>query len=254
VDSTGNLIGVSNGNGASGAGQSGAIYRLTPPATAGGAWTEQVLALFVGPPEQGHAPQSLVLDPTGVIYAALLSGGTDNNGQIVQLAPPASGTGLWTTTVLLNFTRGKGAAGGVYPNWITETAPGTLTGTTGGGGANKAGTFFRLSNSTGTWAETVLYSFGATPTDATHPNGHLYTDTDGSLLGTAAGGAHAEGTIFRLSQSGGVYANTVLYSFSGGATGNGPKSALISNGNGAFFGNTFGGGTMNRGTVYVFTP
>src|SRR5579864_4985496 len=66
--------------------------------------------------------------------------------------------------------------------------------------------------------EKVLYSFtgGA---DGAQPEDALIFDTSGTLYGTTlAGGASGKGAVFTLTpNSGGTWAESVLYSFTGGS-------------------------------------
>ena len=81
---------------------------------------------------------------------------------------------------------------------------------------------------------------------------------DGSFAGTtAAGGAHGQGTVFRMSAGGQV---TSLVSFPGGTGGADPTAGLVEGGDGALYGTTAGGGAGGFGTAFrvtadgVFSP
>src|SRR6516225_6537539 len=86
---------------------------------------------------------------------------------------------------------------------------------------------------------TTLHSFNGA--DGSSPEGTLVQGSDGNLYGTTPlGGAHAQGTVFRITSSGAI---TVLHSFnsflSEGAV---PVAGLIQASDGNFYGTTAVGG------------
>jgi uncharacterized repeat protein (TIGR03803 family) len=85
--------------------------------------------------------------------------------------------------------------------------------------------------------------------------GALVQDRDGNFYGTTAfGGAHGDGTVFKITRSGEL---TTLYSFcsqSDCADGELPYAALVQDRDGNFYGTTYRGGTYNKGTVFKITP
>jgi uncharacterized repeat protein (TIGR03803 family) len=139
---------------------------------------------------------------------------------------------------------------------------GTLYGTTPYGGANckdgGCGTVFSVNPTTG--AETVLYSFGGSPSDGSFPYNSL-TNVKGTLYGTtSSGGAYGTGTVFSFNLATGT--ETVLYSFCPGGF---PCSdGVVSEGNliylkGKLYGTTAYGGTNCQsgggcGTVFSINP
>ena len=129
---------------------------------------------------------------------------------------------------------------------------GLFYGTTPAGGANTYGTVYSV---TAAGAETTLYSFcsigGSACTDGATPQAALAVGSDGYLYGTTyLGGAHNDGTVFKISTSGAL---TTLYSFDG-THGANPYGALVQASNGNFYGTTYAGGTSNDGTVFEMTP
>jgi len=109
------------------------------------------------------------------------------------------------------------------------------------------------------WAssETVLYSFCAQTscTDGYLPYGTLVADASGNhLYGTTyQGGAHSFGAVFELTNSGGTWSQTVIYSFSGPSNNDGayPFAGLVFDATGKnLFGTTVPGGPSNQGTVF----
>lgn len=129
----------------------------------------------------------MVLDGQGNIFGTTDNGGTAGYGAVFKV--DSSGN----ETVLYSFT---GLADGSNPvGGLVLDAQGNLYGTTYGGGAYRYGTVFELS---ATGNETVLHSFGSEK-DGRYPYAGLTLDTQGNLYGTTThGGAHAKGTVFKL--------------------------------------------------------
>ena len=138
-------------------------------------------------------------------------------------------------------------------------------GTTRHGGANGAGSIFRVSTN-GNLA--TLYSFSAATNNAGEvvydlgPN-DLVVGTNGSFYGTTQrGGSNFTGTVFEISPSGGftnlhVFAavptttnTTVLATSMDGST---PVGALVLAHDGNFYGTTQYGGSNNSGTLFRLT-
>jgi uncharacterized repeat protein (TIGR03803 family) len=165
-----------------------------------------------------------------------------------------------TLTTLQSFNGTNGA----FPNSalvkarhrLVQHSNGNFYGTTPYGGANNYGTVYELTTS-GTL--TTLYSFcsvgGSACTDGDTPDGALALGSDGNLYGTTfLGGAHNQGTVFKITTSGAL---TTLYSFgskAGNADGAEPFGALVQGSNGNFYGTTYiGGNANNDGTVFDIT-
>jgi len=109
------------------------------------------------------------------------------------------------------------------------------------------------------WAastETVIYNFNNYSGDGYYPYSALVADKSGNLYGTTyQGGANNLGSVFELTLSGGVWTETLLYSFAGDATGDGANPAyspLVFDKAGNLYGTTaYGGSTScNCGTVF----
>ena len=102
-------------------------------------------------------------------------------------------------------------------------------------------------------SETILYSFGAAPTDGSYPVAGL-TNVNGTLYGTSVfGGLYNYGTAFSVTASG---AYRQLYSFAGdlhsGPDGAWPQAGLT-NVHGTLYGTTDMGGASGDGTVFSIT-
>jgi uncharacterized repeat protein (TIGR03803 family) len=177
-------------------------------------------------------------------------------------------------TTLYNFQGvHTGKADGATPQGgLIADAAGNLYGTTYYGGSTctlstikGCGTIFELSpNGSGGWTEAVLYKFtgGA---DGAFPTGNLVFDASGNLYGTAFLGGNSScvngcGTVFELSpSSSGGWAETAIYSFTGGADGLTPVAGLVFDAAGNLFGATSQGGSSSTcgqgcGTVFELSP
>lgn len=122
----------------------GIVFKLAPPAVAGGAWTETVLYTFTGGSDGAMPPQGagLIFDSSGALYGTTYAGGAYGFGTVFKLAPPARAGDPWTEIVLYSFTGGNDGSNpsaGLIPG-----ASGALFGTTSQGGANGGGTVFQV--------------------------------------------------------------------------------------------------------------
>ncbi len=92
----------------------GTVFSVTPPASAGGAWTEAVIYSFSSSGTDGYYPGSnLVIGSGGVLYGTTSKGGTGFDalcGTVFSLTPPATSGGAWTEAVLYTFP-GTGSDG-----------------------------------------------------------------------------------------------------------------------------------------------
>jgi len=106
--------------------EGGTVFSLTPPASAGGAWTEAVLCAF----KQTNRPQSsLAIGRGGVLYGTTPNGGRHVAGIVFSLRPGAAG--VWTLTVLHSFNLNHSGQG-LYPSGVVIGSGGVLYGTTTG--------------------------------------------------------------------------------------------------------------------------
>lgn len=147
-----------------------------------------------------------------------------------------------------------------------QASDGNLYGTTLAGGVNTCrgsdqipcGAIYRI---TPAGDETVIYSFGASPTDGYTP-GMLRQGRDGALYGvTTSGGEHGAGTFFRITLDG-VY--KVIYSFGSKPADGAVPGRFLQAEDGNFYGVTATGGANhsvnipqaggNCGTAYKLTP
>jgi uncharacterized protein (TIGR03437 family) len=245
------------GTSAGGTASSGAVFSLTPPASATGAWTEAVLYSFPAPSTYGAGdvgPSALAIGSGGVLYGATKYGGTAGTaalcsfppggcGTVFSLTPPASPGGVWTAATLYSFTGGND---GAYPAGVQVGSGGALYGVASNGGSS--GVVFALtpqSGSGGAWTESVLYAGGSTADLAIGAGGLLYAVIESSPVSESF-------TVVSLappSMSGGAWAANTLYTFTASAA-----SSLAIGPGGVLFGATFNSGGAGAGTVYSVTP
>jgi uncharacterized repeat protein (TIGR03803 family) len=179
-DTQENLYGTSGG----GSHNYGMVWKLTPPASGSGAWTQTVIHNFTGGSDGEYPGSGLTLGPNGVLYGtASNSGYYGTTGIVFQLTPPSGGSGAWTETVLTS---------GPLPASVLAIDPsGNLYGTTDAGGTNNCGIVFKVAppSGGGSWAETVLHNWPCPPpgnadeSRVVYYNGLLYGTT--TLQGSA---------------------------------------------------------------------
>ena len=89
----------------------GAVYSMTPPATAGAGWTEKVIYSFPRDTADGvELFYGLAVGPGGVLYGATVQGGPSNCGTVFELAPPSSEGAPWTESTIFLFDCGEGGS------------------------------------------------------------------------------------------------------------------------------------------------
>ena len=131
---------------------------------------------------------------------------------------------------------------------VIQGDDGYLYGSTVGGGVSGYGNLFKVSTN---GAFTNLYSF-TDGLDGAEPGTALVQGADSFLYGTTPlGGAHDDGTVFKISTNGDF---TLLYTFTNGLDGANPSTSLALADDGNFYGTTYYGGASNRGTVFRMTP
>jgi len=251
LGSDGSLYGtaVAGGNAGICAGDGcGVVYKLTP---AGDLWFQTTIYNFKGG-NDGWGPGSrVVFDAAGNLFSTTPNGGRHSAGTIYMLSPTPNGT--WRKKTIHSFTGGKDGATGSLGDLLLDAA-GNIYGIAEQGGANGAGTVYKLSPTpTGRWTFTTLYAFKGMP-DAGFPFGGLNFDAAGNLYGTTYfGGTAGMGAVYQLTPGpNGTWQENVLYSFQGGTDGSLPTSTLIFDANGNLFGTTSAGGrpSCDCGTVF----
>lgn len=235
-DKKGNLYGTtfSGGTQCSSIGGCGTVFQIDPTGL------ETVLYSFTGGIDGGFPFASLLRTDKGDFYGTTVFGGSYNQGTIFKL----SSTGV--ETVLYHFT--GGADGSQPAAGLVSDNKGNFLGTTTKGGASGNGTVFRISRS---GQLTVLYSFQG-GIDGSLPSAALVLDNRGNIFGTTnQGGTFGFGTVFEITAGG---TEKILYSFTGGADGGLPTSALVLDNKRNLLGTTSSGGTAGFGTVFSVRP
>jgi uncharacterized repeat protein (TIGR03803 family) len=271
-DAAGNLYGVTSKGGTFGLGN---VFKLSPTATGG--WRSTPLHNFAsGTP--GNQPSSgLVSDAAGNLYGVTFAGGympgcqSNGCGVVYKLSPLS--TGGWKYTKLYAF---RGGADGANPaaELILDSA-GNLYGTAEFGGIfasvcpSGCGVVFKLSpSSSGTWSESILYSFTG-GSDGALPQANVVFDSAGNLYSTAASGGNTTtcsmgkigcGVVFKLSpNSSGPWTESILYSFSG-TDGVVSEGGVTFDASGSLYGGTYYGGILSEcnnvgcGVIYKLSP
>ena len=147
-----------------------------------------------------------------------------------------------------------GSNDGANPQGALTAVGQTLYGTTISGGSADAGTIFSLDPKTG--VEKILHAFGGS-SDGSAPAAAMLKVGDTLYGTTTSGGSAGQGIVFSLSLKTG--AESVVYTFQGGANdGSYPQARLIAV-DGMLYGTTMQGGSGNCylfgcGTVFSIDP
>ena len=177
----------------------------------------------------------------GNFYGTTFSGGTNGYGTIFEI----TSQGTLTTLHSFAYALGAGPVAG-----LVQAKNGNFYGTTLYGGAHGAGTVFEITSG---GKLRTLHSFGSAR-DGANPYAGLAQAKDGNFYGTTyGGGAHGQGTVFRITSAGKL---RTLYSFCAQqscADGAYPYAGLIQATNGNFYGTTSAGGASHWGTVFAIT-
>ncbi len=232
------------------------------------AQTETVLHSFTDNPDGAYPSGGLILKK-GIFYGLTNQGGTSGvggRGALFEVTPTGKEVVLYNfCTITLPF-----CADGANPNNATliQDAKGNLYGSTGGGGAYGYGTVFEYSAA---GVESVLYSFCALANcaDGEAPRAAMVLDAQGNLYGVTQSGGTGDGngsggqngTVFKVTPTGG---ETVLYNFCSKTNctdGQSPFGNLVRDSQGNLYGTTSQGGDPSCdtsgagcGTVFKITP
>ena len=243
----------------------GTVVKLTPPATDGGVWAEEVLYRFNGGAD-GAVVSSGLLKWNNVFYGVTVFGGTGTCnvpgtsggcGTIFAITPDG------VKTTLHSFT---GGTGGAMPLGKLIAVGGALYGTTTAGGSTGCdglgcGTVFRLKKPTAPglpWKMKVLHAFGVNSPLGAGPTAglvHVPKQLPGgvpanaiygtTVLGGSGSCGEGCGTVFKIPLTGpqtGIL--STIHLFDGGAGGAHPTAGLI-NSDGKLIGTTEFGGTAS---------
>jgi uncharacterized repeat protein (TIGR03803 family) len=265
ADGKGALYGVTSFGGTNWS--CGSAYKLSPPASPGGVWKQNILYNFTCNADGGSPNGTLLIDARNQKLYGVAENGL-GYGVVYEMTPGNP----WTETVVYTFTGyndGRTPRGGLIAD-----SRGILYGTTVGGGTHERnfGVVYRLeppATSGGAWRQNTIYSFNGGSSDGGYPYAKMVMDSSGALYGTTtSGGLLAAncppsgcGTVFRLvpPPSGtGAWTESILHFFTGGGDGAYPIGGLVIDKNGALYGTTngggVGGGQCGCGTVFQLIP
>jgi uncharacterized repeat protein (TIGR03803 family) len=196
---------------------SGTIFRIS----LSGAY--KIMHTFTGGSGTGDGAgpaAGLTLASDGNFYGTTQFGGTSGNGTVFKMTPAG------TVSILYSFLPDD--ANGTEPlGALIQASNGYFYGTCVSGGADGAGTVFRISK---TGVIKKLYDFVGTA--GSSPHAGVIQASNGNLYGTAGGGAGDDiGGIYKLTLAG---AATLEASFLP-ATGYGPVGALLQGSDGKLY-------------------
>jgi uncharacterized repeat protein (TIGR03803 family) len=228
-DPSGNLYGLT---------ETGLLFELSPGGSNG--WNYRDLLQS----DCGTATGPFVQDHAGNFYVG------DYSGDICEYSP--NDAGGWSSSIIYALN----SVGGVGPSNLLIDAAGNLYGVNGTTEANGFGYVFELSPSSGGWTLSVLFEFNGSDGNASSPSGGgLIMDASGNLYGATYSGGTSEkcgskcGVVFKLSNTSGVWSETVLHNFNG-ADGARPDATLLMDAAGNLYGTTAGGGKAGFGVVF----
>ena len=221
---------------------------------------ESVLWSFGGPGDGANlqsAKNEVTTDGTN-LFGTTYSGGANGLGTVYELTP--NGSGGWNESVLWSFANNGVDGHGPRSGPIVDSL-GNLYGTTYLGGAYGSGTVYELSPAGSGWIETILHSFGGSPSVPADPGAALMMDGAGNLYGTCTNGGGG-GAAFELSSAGAGWTESTLWTPVKLTDGVNTLGGLIMDSLGNLYGTTLSGGAstgsknfpFGAGTAYQLTP
>jgi ELWxxDGT repeat protein/uncharacterized repeat protein (TIGR03803 family) len=216
----------------------GRIFRISPDGS-----DFELIHPFAGGPGDGATPLGSLTLGGALLYGMTQAGGVNDQGTLFKTRPDGS-----DFTILHSFA-GNTSDGASVIDGLTLVND-VLYGMTRSGGPSGQGMVFSINPDGSGYA--ALHSLSGYPNDGGLPQGHLVS-SGGVLYGmTPVGGAHNNGTIFKVNPDGSDF--TLLRDFPG-FSGDGmlPYGSLVLEG-GVLYGLTERGGASNRGTVFRINP
>jgi uncharacterized repeat protein (TIGR03803 family) len=249
LGSDGNLYGVTTVGGGSGFGDAGGtVFRMTLD----GKLTVVYTFCSMSNCADGATPNGIILGSDGNFYGTTVYGGVGDGGPgvIFKVTPAGTYTRLHAFCAEVNCTDGQKP---FFPP--VQGNDGNFYGVAGDGGTLGGGVFYKV---TASGQYSVLYNFcnfqnGACP-DGGYPNA-IAKDAQGNFVGTAIGGTHGYGVVFKITPSGDY---SVLNNFAPNGNLGGPQTPLTLASDGSLYG-TFNGsgsgtwGPFGWGGIYQVT-
>jgi uncharacterized repeat protein (TIGR03803 family) len=225
-DKSGNLYGTALFGGAGG---SGTVFKYS----ADGIFS--LLYTFTGGADGEFPEHGVVGDKAGNLFGVTAFGGADGNGSVFKI------DALGNFSTVYSFT--GGSDGGFLYGGMAIGSDGTLYGSTASGGANSAGTVFKLTQD-GTLTKLYDFTGGA---DGSSPEGDMLL-VGKDLYSTANAGGDPTcmcGVVYELTSKG---KQKVLHTFVG-TDGSGYSAGLTLE-NGVFYSTVQYGAILQNGAVY----
>ncbi len=213
----------------------GTVYKLTP---SGGNWTESVIYNFTGYEDGGFPMATMTMDQAGNLY------GTTYYGSVFELVRSGAS---WSEKTLYTFQ--NGADGGYPQAGVVFDNAGNLYGaTTMVNGNEPSGVVYKLTPSSGGWSFSALYTYK----NSGGIYGNVALDKAGNIYGTAiTGGIYQGGSVFKLTNSGGIWNLTDLHDLQGIGW---PEGNVLLDASGNLYGTAIGGGQYGWGAVWEILP
>jgi uncharacterized repeat protein (TIGR03803 family) len=232
----GNFYGTTGFDGVSGG---GVLFRMDKAGNVTPLWNMEIPG-----PGPSRPLGGLIQASDGRLYGTSQNGGAGGIGTVYSYDLDG------TQTVVHDFG-GQGEEEGWIPDsGVMQGRDGAFYGTTPSDLQIAAGVAFRV---TATGDYTEMHHFSDADGEGWAPMGRLLEPGDDVFVGTTfIGGTHDDGTIYRMTASGGF---KYLHMFGdpiegGGVDGSGPKAGLTRTGKGEYVGTTCYGGAANVGTIY----
>ena len=258
IDQGGNLYGTT------------AEYTAEPPAGTvfqmkykNGAWTLKTLKTFNIVGGGPLLPEGrVVFGPGGALYGVTFYGGGGfctelGCGSVYLLQPQGNICSTfecpWNVSQY-SFLGPPHNDDGFEPSLVDPVfdAAGNMYGTTTEGG-EYSGNVFMLVRSNGQWTSTSIHNF--TGTDGMYPQSGVTLDAQGNIYGTAwMGGPNGNGSVYKLTNTGGSWTEETLYGFPNSTDGQYPVGGLVFDHQGNLYGSTESGGANGGGTVFELSP
>ena len=218
----------------------GTVYRMRQ----NGSEFETLWSFFSAGWDGANPNGGLLQGSDGDIYGVATFGGEKSFGTLFRM-------NLDGTAYSIIGSFGTSFADGRTPlTSVARLAGGWLLGTTAAGGGLGSGTLYKMSEDGRQYER--LWDFADAGGDGQAPLTTVIEGNDGRLYGTTpSGGDFGRGTIFRMRRDGSDY--TLLRSFTGQDPEGGDASGIIQGSDGALYGTTSRGGSLDRGILFTLS-